>query len=151
MDREGEIKAVLDTSVLLSAARRPLLLLAMRGYYKIVWSEYIVAEVERKIVEMGWGTGKAVELVSLLNRLAETVDYRQITGGSYEAWLTDLDDHPIMATALAGRVDYLVTWNIKDFPPKQRFAGVTVLTPEAFLKILEAVNERYLGLSNEQG
>lgn len=71
-------------------------------------------------------------------RVAELVDAQLVTGGSYELWLHDPSDHPIMATALIGGVDYLVTANTQDFPPKQRFAGVTVITPDAFLGVLEA-------------
>jgi predicted nucleic acid-binding protein len=64
-----------------------------------------------------------------------------VTGGSYEEWLRDPDDHPIMATALAGQADYLVTWNVKDFPPKRRFAGVTIITPDAFLQLLSSIGK----------
>ena len=130
------LRAVLDTSVLLSAERRPLLLLAANGAYTIVTSDYIAGEVRRKLVEMGWGAPKAEALLAAMDELAEVVDYRQVTGGSYDLWLKDLDDHPIMATALVGGVDYVVTWNVKDFPPKQRFAGVTIITPDAFLRLL---------------
>ncbi len=136
------IRAVLDTSVLLSAERRPLLFLAANELYTIVWSEYIAAEVERKIVEMGWSAPKAAELVTALRDIAEMVDYRQITGGNYDVWLRDPDDHPIMATALAGEADYLVTWNVKDFPPNRRFAGVTIITPDVFLQLLGSTHTR---------
>lgn len=85
---------------------------------------------------MGWGAAKAEALLAAMDELAEVVDYRQVTGGSYDLWLKDPDDHPIMATALVGGVDYVVTWNVKDFPPKQRFAGVTIITPDAFLRLL---------------
>ncbi|HEX9596631.1 MAG TPA: hypothetical protein VF982_07100 [Anaerolineales bacterium] len=68
--------------------------------------------------------------------------HRQTTGGNDDTWLRDPDDHPIMATGEppgpAGRADYLVTWNTKDFPPKRRFAGITILTPDAFLHLLGA-------------
>lgn len=134
--RRVRLRAVLDTSVLLSAERRALLLLATRGLYTIVWSAFIAEEVNRKLVEMGWSAAKTQELVGALGNLAEMVDYRQITGGNYDRWLKDPDDHPIMATALAGHADYLVTWNTRDFPPKRRFAGVTILTPDAFLRRL---------------
>lgn len=130
------LRAVLDTSVLLSAERRPLLFLAARRDYTLVWSDYIAGEMARKLVEIGWGESKARELVETLVNLAEMVDYRRITGGNYDRWLRDPDDHPIMATALAGQVDYLVTWNTRDFPPKRRFAGITILTPDAFLRRL---------------
>ena len=130
------LRVVLDTSVLLSAERRPLLLLATNRAYTIVWSQYIAEELARKMVEMGWSHPMVAALVDALADLAEVVDYRQITGGNYDVWLHDPDEHPIMATALAGKVDYLVTWNTRDFPPKQRFAGITVLTPDAFLRLL---------------
>jgi predicted nucleic acid-binding protein len=123
----------------LSGERRSLLLLAANGVYTVVWSQYIANEVERKMVEMGWSQPKAAALVNALIEFAEVVDYRQITGGNYDVWLRDPDDHPIMATALAGRVDYLVTWNTRDFPPKQRFAGITILTPDAFLRLPGAI------------
>ncbi len=42
-----------------------------------------------------------------------------------------------MATALAAKADYLVTQNVKDFPPKLRFAGTTIVTAEAFIRLLE--------------
>ena len=43
-----------------------------------------------------------------------------------------------MTTALAGKADYLVTQNIKDFRPKLRFAGTTIITPEAFSRLFES-------------
>ena len=134
MARSGRIRAVLDTSVLLSSERRPLIFLASLDRFTIVWSDFIVNELRRKMMEIGWGREKSERLLVSLMNLAEMVDYQQIEGGNYELWLRDPDDHPIMATALIGKVDYLVTWNTKDFPPKKRFAGVTVITPDAFLR-----------------
>jgi predicted nucleic acid-binding protein len=139
VERQRKLRAVLDTSVLLSAERRPLLFLAVNDIYAIIWSQYIADEVKRKMVEMGWGASKAAALIEALVELAEMVDYQQITGGNYDEWLDDLDDHPIMATALAGNADYLVTWNTKDFPPKKRFAGITIITPDAFLRLLSSI------------
>lgn len=130
------VRAVLDTSVLLSAERRPLLFLAANGLFTLVWSQYIAEEVARKMIDMGWSSSKVSALVDALVELAEMVDYQQIIGSNYDVWLHDLDDHPIMATALAGKVDYLVTWNTRDFPPKLRFANITILTPDAFLRLL---------------
>lgn len=135
MARRQQLRVLLDTSVLLSRERRPLLFLAATNQYTLVWSDYIADEVKRKMREIGWSQGKTSELLGALSEVAELVDYRQITGGNYTVWLRDPDDHPIMATALAGQVDYLVTWNTRDFPPKLRFAGVTIITPDAFLQL----------------
>ncbi|HFD39542.1 MAG TPA: PIN domain-containing protein [Anaerolineae bacterium] len=131
------VKAVLDTSALLSAERRALLYFAQQRLYTIVISNYIVWELSRKMVELGWRTDTARRYIDALSDLAVWCDYRQIIGSSYEEWLKDPDDHPIMATALAGRAEYIVTWNVRDFPPKKRFAGfITIVTPEVFLQRL---------------
>lgn len=86
--------------------------------------------------EIGWGLSNTNALQEALRELGDLVDYRMIEGGNYDEWLHDPDDHPILATALAGEADFLVTWNTKDFPPKRRFAGITIITPDAFLRAL---------------
>jgi predicted nucleic acid-binding protein len=137
-DRRRRISAVLDTNVLLGAKRRQLLILAGLGAYKLVSSQYILDEVQRVMVELGWGRAAAEAQIQALLLVAELVDERMITGGNFDLWLRDIDDHPIMATALSGKVDYLVTQNTRDFPPKLRFAGITIVTQDAFLHLLES-------------
>ncbi|HFQ93337.1 MAG TPA: PIN domain-containing protein [Anaerolineae bacterium] len=136
--RQEKIRAVLDTNVLLGLAARPLLILARQNVFQIVWSDFIEAEAERVMGRLKWNPVNAAALLRAIDQMAERVDYQQITGGNYEEWLTDVDDHPIMATALMGRVDYIVTSNTKDFPPKKQFAGITIITPDAFLRLLES-------------
>jgi len=50
------------------------------------------------------------------------------------ARLPDLDDEPFLEVALAGKVKYLITGNIKHFPLKQR-GHVSVVSPAMFLDI----------------
>jgi predicted nucleic acid-binding protein len=121
---------------LLSREKRALLFYAQLRLYTIVLSNYIIWELGRKMAEIGWAEDTARSCIEALSDTADWCDYRQITGGSCEEWLADPDDHPIMATALAGQADVVVTWNIKDFPPKKRFAGITIVTPDAFLAAL---------------
>lgn len=130
------MKAVLDTNVLLGANRDSFILAARTDLFQLVWSDYIEAEMRRVMRRMRWNLVRGEQYIAQLAHIAERVDYRQITGGNYDIWLTDPDDHPIMATALAGKVDYLVTGNTKDFPPKKRFAGITILSPDTFLHLL---------------
>ena len=137
MGGQRGISAVLDTSVLLGIYRGPILMHALSQDFVIVWSDYIVDELQRKFRELGWRSRKADALFQFIDRLAIKVEHELITGGNYEEWLHDVEDHPIMATAIVGRVDYIVTSNTKDFPPKQRFASITIITPDAFLNLLE--------------
>ncbi|MFM7174855.1 MAG: putative toxin-antitoxin system toxin component, PIN family [Caldilinea sp.] len=138
MDRQRRISAVLDTNVLIGAQRRRLLILAALGSYRLVCSQYIIDEMRRVMARLGWSQGAADAQVQAILRVAELVDAQLLTSGSYELWLHDPKDHPIMATALISGVDYLVTANTRDFPPKKRFAGITVITPNAFLSIIES-------------
>lgn len=140
LDRQKRqrLRAVLDTNVLLGVARRQLFLLASLGAYQLITSQYILEEAQRVMARLHWNAATAEALLESIRRESEVVDEQTITGGNYDLWLRDPKDHPIMATALAGKADYLVTGNLKDFPPKLRFAGVTVITPEAFLHLLES-------------
>ena len=72
-------------------------------------------------------------LVAELSSLSIVVDYTRLRGGNYSEWLKDPDDEPILATALVGKAQYIVSWNIKDFPPTGSFAGVQYVTPRTFL------------------
>lgn len=47
--------------------------------------------------------------------------------------LQDKGDEPFLEAAIAAKVDYLVTGNIKHFPLK-RYKNIMVLTPKAFLE-----------------
>ena len=134
-------RVVLDTSVLLSAERHELIFLAHRQIYTMVWSSFLVAEVVR--IRTEWGIKHQQEraryrqginnFVHELSRIAELVDYTLVEGGSYHQWLKDPDDEPLLATALVGGAQYIVSWNTRDFPPRGSFAGVRYLTPPTFL------------------
>lgn len=134
-------RAVLDTSVVLSAERHELLFLAHRKLYTIVWSTFLVGEVVR--IRTEWGIKHSQDrkvyrerinqLVGEISRLAVLVDYTRLEGGSYIEWLKDPDDEPLLAAALVGKAPYVVSWNTRDFPPGATFAGVRYLTPPEFL------------------
>lgn len=47
---------------------------------------------------------------------------------------TDSDDNVFLECAVAGRADYVVTGNLRDFPP--RFEDIRVVSPRQFLTIL---------------
>ena len=134
MAGQRSIRAVLDTNVLIGPTRRHLLLLASLGAYQLITIPYILTS--SLMVRLA-GMSSAAALLQAIHSAAEVVDEQTITGGSYDVWLRDPMDHPIMATALAAKADYLVTQNVKDFPPKLRFAGTTIVTAEAFIRLLE--------------
>lgn len=137
LDRKRRIGAVIDTNVLLGAHRKQILSLASVGTYTLITSPYIIDELHRIMATLEWRDENRAALLQVLLSVAEVVDHQIVIAGNYDLWLTDPDDHPIMATALAGKADYLVTDNTRHFPPKSRFAGITIVTGNAFLRLLQ--------------
>lgn len=135
------IRAVLDTSALIDAERHELAFSAREGYFTMLWSAFIIGEIVRVRTELALEHGQDRDIyrerinaaIRELSQTAEFVDYTLLQGGDYGRWLKDPDDEPILATALAGRAQYVVSHNKKHFPPNQRYAGVQYLTPRAFL------------------
>ena len=52
--------------------------------------------------------------------------------------LPDPGDAHVLEVAIAGRVDYIVTHNIKDFEPARSF-GITAITPGQFIRLIGGV------------
>lgn len=137
-------RVVLDTSALLGPQRHELVFLASERVYTMVWSSFLIAELTRLRTEWAIKQGlsrdvyrqRINQLIELLSQIAVLVDYTRLEGGNYREWLKDLDDEPLLATALVGRAIYVVSHNTSDFPPGGVYAGIHYLTPAAFLDML---------------
>ena len=142
MTTEDIPRAVLDTSVLLSSERHWLWLFAHEQGYEAVWSTFIVGELVRIRVEqaIAHGTARSVyreRINNLIHRLSDVLslaDYRSI---ELEGILSDPDDEPILAAALASRAGFIVSHNVNDFPSSGQALGIRFVTPKEFLTVLE--------------
>lgn len=138
-------RAVLDSSVLVSAFLTPhgsvvrLLREPVRSRYGLVLSETILTETARVLL------GK-----SRLRRYAAYVDSDV---HDFVRWLLthaeivrdvpvlrvvadDPDDDAIIAAAVAGRADYLVTGDRAHLLPLGEYQGIRIILPQTFLEIL---------------
>lgn len=137
-------RVVIDTSVLLSEHRHWMWLLASLGYYEGVWSPFIVGELVRIRTEHSIRRGverrvyreRVNDLVHLLSDVLWVVGYR---GVRVEGTLRDPDDEAVLATAVAGSADIVVSLNTRDFPDRGEVLGVRYITPKDFLAYLETV------------
>ena len=125
---------LLDTCVLLkSYLCDTLLSIAEEGVYRPLWSDHVLAELQRNLVKAG-AKQEAVE-----HRLTQMTAYfpdARVT--SYEDLISSMTNHPkdrhVLAAAVAGRADMLVTENLKDFPPASvTDFGITVAVQDDFL------------------
>lgn len=141
--RPSVVRAVLDTSVLISQHRHWLWLLARLGYFEGVWSAFIIGELVRIRVEMSIRRGversvyrqRINDLIHLLSDVLLVADYRRAEASGL---LRDADDEPILASALAAGAAVVVSLNTRDFPAGGTVAGVRFVTPQDFLAELEA-------------
>jgi len=130
------MKALLDTCVIYPTVMRQMLLgVAAAGLFTPLWSARILEEWQRAAIKLGpEGVAQAeAERVQLLREWPMAlVDWP----ASLEdrLWLPDPADTHILAAAIAGSADVILTLNAKDFP-RHLLAeeGISRADPDAFL------------------
>jgi len=130
------VKALLDTCVIYPTVMRQMLLGAARaGAFTPLWSARIIEEWQRAAIKLGpAGVAQAGAEAALL---AADWPAAQVTWPpSLEArlWLPDPADTHVLAAAIAGSADVILTLNSKDFP-RQILAeeGLSRSDPDALL------------------
>lgn len=128
--------ALLDANVLYPARLRDLLIrLDIAGLYQARWSEQILDECFRNIIE------NRPDLPT--DRLARTRQHMNaalpaaMVDGFEELIadqdLPDPDDHHVLAAALKAGAGFLVTSNLDDFPADKVPTRIVVLSPDDFV------------------
>lgn len=158
------MKAVLDACVLYPTVMREILLgVAARGAFTPLWSARILQEwalaVERNFPEQS--EGARVEIALLNSRWPDAKVDADPTLDE-KLYLPDPNDRHVLASAITGGAEVLVTSNTKDFPTRV-LAGKNILRrdPDGFLRdlfeddpamvadVCETVRQRAAELSGE--
>ena len=130
------VKLVLDTCVLYPTVMREMLLGAARlGHFQPLWSGRILEEWARAAVKLGpEGAAQARSEIALLRPAWPKAEVAASPGIESRLWLPDPADIHVLAVAVAGSADGIVTVNRKDFP-KHVLAeeGLKRLEPDGFL------------------
>lgn len=137
------MKVLLDACVLYPTVMRELLIgVAAEGLYEPLWSPRILEEWARAAARLGPGqeTLARGEIAALTGRFPRaSVTPRD--GDLRRLVLPDRDDVHVLAAAIAGSADALVTLNIKDFPRHTLGdEGIARQGPDLFLRDLWAAN-----------
>jgi len=134
--------ALLDTCVLVpSRARDVLLEIASTGAYRPLWSSEILDELERTLRALLGKRGTSPEeadayLTRLARQMKTAFPDAPVTGREQlvpTIELPDPDDRHVVAAAMAGRADVIVTDNLADFPPTELPAPLTRQSLDDFL------------------
>ncbi|PKP73349.1 MAG: PIN domain-containing protein [Alphaproteobacteria bacterium HGW-Alphaproteobacteria-6] len=133
------MKALLDACVLYPTVLRQILIgVAAEGLYRPLWSARILEEWARATVKLGPGAealarGEIAALAAAWPGAAVAVP----AGLEARLWLPDANDIHVLAAAIAGGADRIITFNAADFP-RHLLAeeGILRQDPDAFLREL---------------
>lgn len=141
--------AVLDTCVLWPSLQRDVLLsLAAEGLYRPLWSDAILEELKfheaRKLIARGADSvDAAARAEHLVDQMAAAFDDACVAG--WEALdgtfgLPDPDDEHLVAVAVVGGAEAIMSDNISDLPHGRVPAHIRVIRPALFVADTVAVS-----------
>lgn len=112
------MKLLLDTCVLYPTVMREMLLGAARlGHFTPLWSARILGEWQRAALKLGpAGAAQAESETALARANWPNAEVAPSPGTEARLWLPDSADIHVLAAAIAGHADGIVTLNNKDFP-----------------------------------
>jgi len=139
------MKVVLDTNIVVSGLLQPkgnpaqVLALVLAGAIQIVQDRRILAEYEEVLARPRFEFDKE-RVREVMSKLAADGLAVEVVG-LRDLGLPDPDDEPFLSVALAGKVDYLVTGNMADYPAERR-RGCTIVSPAEFMEAWRKANSR---------
>ena len=134
-DTDSGHTALLDACTLIPIRLAAALLwLAEAGLFEVLWSDAILGEVERNLPKVGVSGAQAARRVGAMRHgfgaAAMVDDFQHLVPDM----TCDAKDRHVLAAAVRGGADTLVTFNRRDFPQASTGAyGIEVLHPDSFL------------------
>jgi predicted nucleic acid-binding protein len=135
----ADFTAVLDASVLYSAALRDLLLtLAAGDLYRPAWSELIHNEWMRNVIAK-YGRGAAINAYVRATRRRMDAVFPDALVNGFEGLIASLnlpdpEDRHVLAATIQIGATAIVTYNLRHFPsPALAGFGIEVLHPDGFV------------------
>lgn len=136
------LRAVLDTNVFLSAflSRNPtsptkeILQRWQAGEFVLLVSDALIEELAEKLLERRISPDQVTEFLTVLAGLAEWI---VVPDDAIRPVIPeDPDDDSILACAVVGKADYLVTYDAHFEPLGEKHAGVRITKALPFLRAL---------------
>lgn len=130
--------ALLDANVIIPAALRDTLLRAAEAaLFRVYWSDAILGEVQRNLVENSLTTAEQAR--ALVNVLCEAFPEASVSG--FEHLVDAMTNHPkdrhVLAAAVVAGAEVIVTTNLTDFAADDlKPFSITAQSPDAFLSAL---------------
>ena len=151
------LRAVLDTNVFVSAflSRNPssptreILHRWQAEEFVLLTADVLVDEIAEKLLASRIQPTRILELVTLLVRLAEWIEVPKEV--IRPVVLQDPEDDPVIACAVVGRADYLVTYDAHFDPLEGRYGDIRITKALPFLWALRGDRQPDEGDSRFRG
>ncbi|WP_416882381.1 RSP_2648 family PIN domain-containing protein [Marivita sp.] len=158
------MKVCLDACVLYPTVMREVLLaVAAEGLFEPLWSERILGEWSRAAAKLGpQGQVQADAEIAMVTARWPKATVSVPDGLRARLWLPDANDVHVLAAAIAGHADVIVTVNAKDFPrnilaeeglsrsdPDDLLVGLYVSASDAVERAVVAVHDEANRLSGQ--
>ena len=130
------MKVLLDTCVIYPTVMRQMLLgVAKQGVFTPLWSARIIEEWQRAAVKLGpKGVAQAGAEAAMLAAHWPGAEVSYPPSLEARLWLPDAADVHVLAAAIAGSADVIITLNTKDFPRNLLAEeGLSRSDPDGFL------------------
>lgn len=136
-----KIRAVLDTNVFVSAAlsknesspTREVLARWQNNEFILLICTPLAEEIAEKLLDRNISDKRVIALVDQLAELAEWVD---VPVDKIQKLLTDEDDNVIVACAIEGKANYLVTYDPHFDSLGEEYKGIKIMKAIPFLNDL---------------
>ncbi len=130
------MKIVIDTCVLYPTVMRAMVLgVARLGHFQPLWSARILEEWSRASIKLGpLGAAQAKSEIAMLRVDWPKAELPAAPGVEARLWLPDPADVHVLAVAVSGSADAIMTLNAKHFPRRELSdEGLLRLDPDGFL------------------
>ena len=132
------MRVVLDTNVLLAGVATHGICEGLMAFcfrdHSVVLSEQILSELAEHYIGKFKATAQQAALVADTLRKHSEVVVPAVTS---QVAFSDADDLPVLGTAVAGHVDYLVTGD-KQLLELHHYQGIPILSPREFYDLIRA-------------
>lgn len=159
------MKILLDTCVIYPTVMREVLLrVARAGVFEPLWSARILEEWARAAIKIGpTGEMQARSEAAVMQAAWPKASVTWRPSLAKRLWLPDPDDIHVLAAAISGSADIIITMNAKDFPrnilaeeglvrqdPDGFLHGVWQAQPELVSRVVEDVRHEAERLSGKE-
>ncbi len=135
------LRAVLDTNVLISAAlstnpnspTRELLVRLQKEQYVLLMCDTLADEIAEKLGDRDVTKERIIEVLTIIEKLPEWV---VVPPEKVESLLPDPDDDVIVACAIEGRANYIVTYDPHFDSLGGEYRGIKIVKAIPFLEAL---------------